>query len=102
MTRAVDAGDIQPSILVTVNVCVPTGIPVNIILGPDPAVVILPGFRVRIQLPVAGKPFIVTLPVATEHVVCVTVPIIGADGVGEIVTEVDAVVFPHPPEAAMV
>lgn len=33
-----------------------------------------------VQLP-AGKPVNVTLPVATVHVGCVTVPIIGAAGV---------------------
>jgi hypothetical protein len=66
---------------------VPIGIPVSEILVPDPAVVTAPGLRVRIQLPAAGNPFIVTLPVTTEQVVCVIDPIRGAVGVGEIVTE---------------
>ena len=47
-----------------------------VLLAPVPA--IEPGLRV--QFP-AGKPFRTTLPVATEHVVWVSVPNAGADGV---------------------
>jgi hypothetical protein len=102
MTRGAEASDMQPSIFVTVKVCEPTGIAVIEILVPEPAVVIAPGLRVSIQLPAAGNPFIVALPVTTEHVVCITEPITGAAGVGEMITWVVAVVFPHPPDAAIV
>jgi hypothetical protein len=43
-------------------------------------VVVPPGERVRIQVPVAGKPDKVTLPVETAQVGCVTVPTVGAAG----------------------
>jgi hypothetical protein len=40
----------------------------------------LPGFRVKVQVPV-GSPLNWTLPIAAEHVVGVIVPTIGAGGV---------------------
>ena len=40
-----------------------------------------PGDRVKVHVPVAGKPFNITFPVSTLHVGCVIVPTIGADGV---------------------
>jgi hypothetical protein len=91
----------QPSIFVTVKVCEPTGMMVSKMLVPDPDVVMAPGLRVRVQSPVAGNPFIVALPVATEHVVCVIEPIAGAVGLGEIVTEYAESDGPQPPEAGM-
>ena len=50
-------------------------------LVPVTVVVIAPGERVRVQVPAAGSPFRTTLPVATEQVGWVMVPIIGARGV---------------------
>jgi hypothetical protein len=50
-------------------------------LVPVPVVVIAPGDRVRVQVPAAGRPFRITLPVATSQVGWVMVPIMGADGV---------------------
>ena len=44
-------------------------------------VVIPPGVLVKVHVPVAGKPFNITFPVATLHVGWVIVPIVGADGV---------------------
>jgi hypothetical protein len=44
-------------------------------------VVVPPGERVRVQVPVAGKPDKTTLPVETEQVGCVMVPGTGAAGV---------------------
>jgi hypothetical protein len=73
-----------------------------VVVVPLPAVVTLPGFRVKIHAPGDGKPFSTTLPVATEHVVWVIVPTEGAAGVGEITTETVAVAIPQPPEAAIV
>jgi hypothetical protein len=52
-----------------------------VVLVPVPVVVVPPGVRVKVQPPVAGKPFKITLPVATEQVGCVIVPTVGAVGV---------------------
>ena len=49
-------------------------------LVPVPVVVMLPGVLVNVQIPVAGKPFKITLPVATAQVGWVIVPTVGADG----------------------
>ena len=49
-------------------------------LVPVPVVVIAPGDRVSVQVPAAGRPFRTTLPVATEQVGWVMVPISGAAG----------------------
>jgi hypothetical protein len=46
-----------------------------------PVVVTLSGLRVNVHVPELGKPFKVTLPVATVQVGCVTVPTEGAVGV---------------------
>jgi len=73
-----------------------------VVLVPDPDVITPPGLRIKVQVPVAGKPFKTTLPVATEQVVCEIVPTPGANGVGEITTEVVAVVVPQPPDAPIV
>ena len=40
-----------------------------------------PGVAVTVQLPAAGNPLRLTLPVAVEQVGCVIDPTIGADGV---------------------
>jgi hypothetical protein len=55
---------------------VPVANPEIVWLEPDPD--IEPGLIV--QFP-DGKPFNITLPVATEHVGCVIVPTVGAGGV---------------------
>jgi len=47
---------------------------------PEPLVLIPPGVRVNVQVPVAGKLLIATLPVETVHVGWEIVPITGADG----------------------
>lgn len=60
----------------TVNVFVPGSIPVTVVAIPEP--VMAPGLMV--QLP-EGKPLNATLPDATAHVGCVTLPVIGAVGV---------------------
>jgi hypothetical protein len=52
-----------------------------VVLVPVPVVVVPPGVRVKVQLPVAGNPFKITLPVATEQVGWVIVPTVGAVGV---------------------
>ena len=55
-----------------------------------------PGFRVRVQVPVAGRSFNTTLPVAVAQVGCVIIPTSGTAGIA--VTEmlsVRAVLNPH-------
>ena len=88
--------------MVTVKVYDPGARLEMVVVVPDPDVVTPPGLRINVQVPVAGKPFKTTLPVATEHVVWVIGPTAGAVGVGEITTEVVAVAIPQPPEAAIV
>jgi len=51
-----------------------------VVLVPDPLVIIAPGLRVKIQVPVEGNPLRTTLPVPTVHVRFVIVPIVGATG----------------------
>ena len=60
---------------------VPAGIPDTVELVPLPLVVVPPGDLVSVQLPVKGKPFIITLPVARVQVGWVMVPTVGAEGV---------------------
>ena len=52
-----------------------------VVLVPEPVVVVPPGDLVKVQVPVAGKLFKTTLPVATLQVGWVTVPTTGAVGV---------------------
>ena len=71
----------------------PADKPLKVPVVPVPVVVEPPGDAVTVQLPPAGKPLNATLPVATAHVVWVTDPVLGADGVAGcvfIVTELDA------------
>ena len=51
-------------------------------LVPEPVVVVPPGVRVNVQVPVDGKPLNITLPVDTAQVGCVMVPTTGTEGVG--------------------
>jgi hypothetical protein len=60
---------------------------------PEPVVVIPPGVVVMVHVPVAGSPLKAMLPVDTEQVGCVTVPItgaVGAPGTAFIVADVEA------------
>ena len=65
-------------------------------------VVIPPGFLINVQVPLAGKPFNITLPAASAQVGCVIVPIVGAMGETFILTAAWAVSIPHAPDAAIV
>ena len=51
------------------------------ILVPLLVVETVPGYLMRVQVPVAGNPLNATLPVAVEQVGCVMVPTMGAGGV---------------------
>ena len=65
MTTLADATEIHPRLLVTVKVYVPATSPDIVVVVPVPAVVVPPGFLVKVQVPEAGNPFRTTLPVAT-------------------------------------
>lgn len=77
----VDAAEMQPDAFVTVNVYVPAAIPEIVAVVPLPVEVTDPGIRVTVHVPEEGNPVSGTLPVATEHVGCVAVPVTGAEGV---------------------
>jgi hypothetical protein len=68
MVTLADDTDVQPIEFVTVNVYVPEEMTETIVVLPVPVVVILPGLSVIVHVPVAGKPFNITLPVAREQV----------------------------------
>ncbi len=85
MTTGMDAGEMQPFELVTVNVREPAARPVTVTVGVEP--VMLPGLTV--QLP-AGSPPRITLPVERVQVGWVIVPTVGAVGSGLTVTAVVA------------
>jgi uncharacterized protein YceK len=93
ITRSEDATEIHPTPLVTVYEYVPDGRPVIVILVPVPDVATPPGVRVKIHVPVAGKPLNTTLPVDKVHVGWVTFPTTGAvgdEGCALIITFTDA------------
>jgi hypothetical protein len=75
-----DDDEVHPAELVTVKVYVPDGTPEIVALVPVPEVVIPPGVRVSVHVPVDGKPLNTTLPVGTEQVGLVIVPTTGAVG----------------------
>ena len=81
ITTFADAAEVHPDALVTVKVKAPAASPVMVVLVPVPMVVVPPGVFVNVQVPVGGKSFKTTLPVANSHVGCVIVPIVGAVGV---------------------
>jgi hypothetical protein len=72
--------DIQLVLFVTVKVYVPAAKPVIVVLVPVPVVVTPSGLRVKVHVPVLGKPFNTMLPVKTVQVGCVIVPTEGAFG----------------------
>ena len=52
---------------------------------PVPVVTVAPGVLVKVQVPVAGSPFSITLPVANAQVGWVIVPTVGAVGTAKMV-----------------
>jgi len=65
---------------------------------PVPVVVVLPGLRVIVQLPVEGSPLSKTLPVESAQVGWVMVPTTGASGAtgAGLITTWDEFVDVHP------
>jgi hypothetical protein len=51
-----------------------------VVLVPVPVVLIVPGYRISVHIPVEGKPVRTTLPVVNEHVGAVIEPTVGAGG----------------------
>ena len=68
-------------------------------LVPVPDVITLSGERVRVHVPDEGRPEMMTLPVAREHVGWVTVPGTGAEGIagGSLITTFADDVEAQPP-----
>ena len=81
ITTLAEAVEVQPAAFVTVKVKVPVAKPETVVLIPEPVVVTLPGLRVKVHVPDAGKPLRRTLPVDKEQVGCVMVPTEGGIGV---------------------
>ena len=67
-TTLPDEEEVQPDELVTVNVYIPAASPEIVVLVPVPEVVVPPGVLVRVHVPLEGKPFNATLPVASVQV----------------------------------
>jgi hypothetical protein len=87
-----DGGETHPASLVTVYVYVPLGRDVTVNIAPLPGRVIPPGKRVKVQVPVAGNPLKVTLPVEIRQSGLMIVSItgaVGARGCGWITTFAD-------------
>ena len=51
-------------------------------LVPVPVVLMVPGYRISVQVPVAGNPESTTLPVVIVQEGAVIVPTAGAEGIG--------------------
>jgi hypothetical protein len=76
-----DIEDTHPASLLTVKLYTPPGRPVITVVVPEPLEVIVPGYRIIVQVPVAGNPVRATLPPGTRQVGEVIVPISGAAGI---------------------
>jgi len=81
MRTVPEAGESHPWSFVTVNVYDPAASSGTVELVPVPVDTMLPGILVRVQVPVAGKPFNTTLPDATVQFGWTIVPATGAAGV---------------------
>jgi len=81
ITTLADNNETQPASLVTVKLYVPDGMAEIVVLVPFPVVVTVPGYLIRVHVPVAGKPLRTTLPVDKVHVEGVMVPTTGGVGV---------------------
>jgi len=82
ITKFKDGPERHPSAVVTVKLYVPGERPDIVEVVPVPVVLIVPGYRITVQVPDDGKPVNVTLPVANVHVGDNIAPIKGADGIG--------------------
>lgn len=92
----------HPAAFVTVKVYVPATRSDIVADVPVPSVVVSPGYLVNVHAPVAGRPFKLTLPVATVHVGWVTVLIEGGVGVTGCVSMTTSTVEPETHPASLV
>lgn len=81
ITASAEDTEVHPEALVTVNVYVPGSRPVMFTVGPVPSDIVPSCDLVNVHVPEDGRPFNCILPVATEHVGWVMVPMTGAAGV---------------------
>jgi hypothetical protein len=95
ITTFEDAEEVQPSEFVTVKVYVPAARSAIVTLVPVPGVIIPPGLRVSVQVPAEGSLFSTTLPVGTEQVGLVIVPISGEEGMAPTVRVYVALAAAH-------
>lgn len=76
-----DTTEVHPDSFMTAKLYVPLVSEATVVLVPVPLLVMAPGYLISVHSPDDGKPFMITLPVATSHDGCVMVPIRGAVGV---------------------
>jgi hypothetical protein len=81
ITTFAEGTDKHPSFVVTVKLYVPLWRPVIVVLGPLPVDVTVPGYRIKVQVPEAGKPDNSTLPDGKAQVGDLIVPTDGAGGI---------------------
>ena len=77
ITTLADETEVQPEELVTINEYVPAARPAIVALVPVPVVMVPPGVTFNDQVPVEGKLFKTTLPVANAQDGWVIVPTVG-------------------------
>lgn len=68
ITTFPDGEEMHPMAFVTLNVYVPEGRVVTVVVLPEPVTVTPPGFLVSVQLPGVGRPLRTTLPVDNAQV----------------------------------
>jgi hypothetical protein len=68
------------------------------LLVPVPVVAVPPGLLVNVHVPVGGRPFNATLPVAAAHVGWVIVPTAGVEGAVHFVVNCWSVPLNVPPQ----
>ena len=88
MTTSADTGDVHPPALVTVKLYEPGFSPFTVKVVPEALTMILPGKRVSVHVPVAGRPPMTTLPVGRSHVGWVIAPGTGGVGIDGFVSKV--------------
>lgn len=76
-----DGAEKHPAAFVTVQLYVPDNRPSSVVLVPVPVDITVPGYLVKVHVPVPGKPFNITLPVDKVHVGIVIFPTVGAAGI---------------------
>ena len=104
MRTLAETAEVQPALVVTVKLYEPGLRPWTVVDVPVAVMMTLPGKRVSVQLPWAGSPLMITLPVGSSQVGWVMTPGIGGVGVGgcELMITVDDGAEVHPSALATV